>query len=75
MESDFIEKKEDKVCCYQKGKELDRLMDMLREKVKFSERTNQLKYLTLVPDNWTVKEIEDFFNVGNSITIKSKELK
>lgn len=38
-------------------------MDMLREKVKFSERMNQLKYLTLVPDNWTVKEIEDFFNV------------
>lgn len=63
MESDFSEKKEDKVCCCQKGKELDRLMDMLREKVKFSERMNQLKYLTLVPDNWTVKEIEDFFNV------------
>ena len=28
LESDFIEKKEDKVHCCQKGKDLDRLMDM-----------------------------------------------
>ena len=74
-ESDLIEKKEDKVHCCRKGKDLDRLMAMVREKVKFSERKDQLKYLTLVPDSWTVKEIEDFFGVGNSIARKSKELK
>ena len=75
LESDFIEKKEDKVHCYQKCKDLDRLMDMVREKVEFSERNDQLKYLTLVPDSWTVKEIEDFSGVGNSIARKLKELK
>ena len=75
LESDLIEKKEDKVHCCQKSKDLDRLMDMVTEKVKFSERKDQLKYLTLVPDSWTVKEIEDFFGVGNSIARKSKELK
>ena len=48
---------------------------MVREKVKFSERNDQLKYLTLVPDSWTVKGIKDFFGVGNSIARKSKELK
>ena len=74
LESDLIEKKEDKVHCFQKGKDLDRLMDMVREKVKFSKRKDQLKYLNLVPDSWTVKEIEDFFGVGNSIARKSKEL-
>ena len=50
-------------------------MDMVRKKVKLSERKNQLKYLILVPDSWTVKEIEDFFSAGNSIARKSKELK
>ena len=30
--------------------------------------------MTLVPHSWTVKEIEDFFGVGNSIARKSKEL-
>ena len=75
LESDLIEKKEDKVHCYQKGKDLNRLMDMVRKKVILSERKNQLKYLILVPDSWTVKEIEDFFSAGNSIARKSKELK
>ena len=75
LESDLIEKKGDKVHCCQKVKDFNRLMDMVREKVKFSERKDQLKYLTLVPDSWTVKEIEDFFGVGNSIARKSKELK
>ena len=31
--------------------------------------------MTLVPDSWTVTEIEHFFGVGNSIARKSKELK
>ena len=31
--------------------------------------------MTLVPDSWTFREIEDFFGRGNSITRKSKELK
>ena len=75
MESDFIEKKEDKVDCCQNGKDLDRPMDIVREKVKFSERKYQLKYLTLVPESWTVKAVEDFFGVGNSIVRKSDELK
>ena len=75
LKSDLIEKKEDKVNCRQKGKDLDKLMDMVREKVKFLERKDQLQYLTLVPDSWTVREIEDFFGRGNSITRKSKELK
>ena len=74
LESDMIEKKEDKGHCCPKGKDLDRL-NMVREKVKFSERKDQLKYLTLVPDSWTVKEMEDFFGRGNSIARKSKELK
>ena len=43
LESDLIEDKVDKVHCYQKGKDLDRLMDMVREKVKFSEGKSQLK--------------------------------
>ena len=60
LESDLIEKKEDKVHCSQKGKDIDRLMDMVREKVKFSEKKDQLKFLTLVPDSFTVKEIEVF---------------
>ena len=75
LESDLIEKKEDKVHCCQKGKDLNRLMDMVREKVKFSKRKDQLKYLTLVPDSWTIKKIEDFLVVGNSTARKSKELK
>ena len=75
LESDLIEDKVDKVHCYQKGKDLDRLMDMVREKVKFSEGKSQLKNQTLVPDSWTVKEIEDFFGVSYSIIKKLKELK
>ena len=35
LESNLIEKEEDKVHCYQKGKDLDRLMDMVGQKVKF----------------------------------------
>ena len=60
LESDSIENKEDKVHRCQQGKDLDRLIVMVREKVKFSERRDRLKYLTLVTDSWTVKEIEDF---------------
>ena len=60
LESDLIENKEDKVHRCRQGKDLDRLIVMVREKVKFSERRDRLKYLTLVTDSWTVKEIEDF---------------
>ena len=31
--------------------------------------------MTLVPESWTVKAMEDFFSVGNSIVRKSDELK
>ena len=60
LESDSIENKEDKVHRCRQGKDLDGLIVMVREKVKFSERRDRLKYLTLVTDSWTVKEIEDF---------------
>ena len=57
LENDLIENKEVKVHRCQQGKDLDRLIVMVREKVKFSERRDRLKYLTLVTDSWTVQEI------------------
>ena len=40
LENDLIKKKEDKVHCCQRGEDLNRLTDMVSEKIKFLERIN-----------------------------------
>lgn len=62
-------------CKCQKGKDLDRLMHMIKAKIEHSDKEVQLKLLTLVPESWTIKEIQEFFSVSNSMARKSKQLR
>ena len=62
--------KENDVCC-KKAEDLDRLMFLIKEKVTSAKTEEKAKLLTLVPRSWTLKEIEEFFNVSNRIARNS----
>ena len=65
----MIHKKENDVCC-KKAEDLDRLF-LIKEKVTSANTEEKAKLLTLVPGSWTLKEIEEFFNVSNRIARNS----
>ena len=50
-------------------------MFLTKEKVTSAKAEEKAKLLTLVPDSWTLKEIEEFFHVSNRIGRNSRVLK
>ena len=66
--------KENVVCCM-KAEDLDRLMFLIKEKITSAKTEEKAKLLILVPDCWTLKEIEEFFHVSNRIARSSRVLK
>ena len=66
--------KENVVCC-KKAEDLDGLIFLTKEKVTSTKTEEKEKLLTLVPDSWTLKEIEEFFHKSNRIARNSPVLK
>ena len=60
----------EKVACSKKAEKLDRLF-LIKGKVTSAKTEEKAKLLTLVPDRWTLKEIEEFFHVSNRIARNS----
>ena len=70
----MILKKENVVFC-KKAEDLDGLMVLIKKKVTSAKTEEKAKLQTLVPDSWTLKEIEEFFHVSNRIARNSRVLK
>ena len=62
------------VCC-KRAEDLDGLMFLIKEKVTSVKTERKAKLLNLVPESWTLKEIEEFFHVSNRIARNSRVLK
>ncbi len=53
----------------------DETIEQLREKFKLStSRSEQLQILTVLPQSWTLKKIQDVFRTSDYMARKSKQL-
>ena len=57
-----------------KAKDMDRLIEQIKEKVLISNRNQKIQLLTLIPTSWSHKSIEDEFNVTNYMVRTSRIL-
>ena len=57
-----------------KADDLDRLLNLIKEKMIISNRPEKIKLLTLVPISWKQNEILDFFPVTKYMITESKKL-
>ena len=48
-----------------KAKDLDIMVDMMKEKIKVSPRKVQVQVLTMTPSSWKVRQTAEFFGVSN----------
>ena len=58
-----------------KCKDFDKLVDLLVEKCKVSSRKEKIKMLTLVPDSWNKKKIQETFGVTRYVVDCARSLK
>ena len=68
-----VSQKENIFCC-KRAEDLDRLMFLIKEKVTSAKTEGKAKLLTLVPDSWTLKEIEEFLHLSNKVARNSQVL-
>ena len=58
-----------------KADDLDYLVDCMKEKLKVSNRREQLQVLTLVPKSWSVRKAAKEFSVSKNKIQKAKLLR
>ena len=59
----------------QKASDLDRLMDLCKERIPTVSRREKIQVLTLVPDSWSKKETVEFFRVTDYMVRQARTLK
>ena len=59
----------------QKARDLDKLVELMKKKLKISNRSKTLQVLTLVPDSWSVRKAATEFNVSKQTIQKARVLK
>ena len=59
----------------QKARDLDELVELMKKKLKISNRSKTLQVLTLVPDSWSVRKAAAEFNVSKQTIQKARVLK
>ena len=60
----------------EKAASYDRLLNLLKEKVdKASTSSEKIKFLTIAPDYWSVRAVQDFFNVTENVVWKVRALR
>ena len=57
-----------------KARDMDRLIEKIKEKMVISNRNQKIQLLTLVPTSWSYKNIDQEFNVTNYMARTSREL-
>lgn len=55
--------------------DLNRLIILLKEKVKNAPRREKIKLLTLVPESWTIKKTKHEFQVTEHLVKQARQLK
>ena len=58
-----------------KSHKFDRLMEPVKEKISISSRQEKIKFLTLVPPSWTIKDSSSYFGLPESMIKKARKLK
>ena len=58
---------------YQKYEYFDTLVEMIKQKLAISSRTEKIKLLTLTPTSWTIEQTK-YFGVKKWMTKKAREL-
>ena len=59
----------------QKAKELDRLHEAMKEKLKDATSSEKIQILTLIPDSWSRKYCAEYFGVSEYLIRTARELK
>ncbi len=59
----------------EKAKDLDIMVDLMKEKIKESSRKVKVQVLTMTPSSWTVRQTADFFGVSNYMARQAFKLR
>ena len=59
--------------CCQKSEDLDKIVEMIKQKLVISSRTEKIKLLTLTPPSWTIEQTK-YFGVKKCMVKKAREL-
>ena len=60
--------------CCQKSEDLDKIVEMIKQKLVISSRTEKIKLLTLTPPSWTTEQTTKYFGVKKCMVKKAREL-
>ena len=58
----------------EKAHDLDRLLFLMKEKIKNCTREKKIQILTMMPGSWSVKKAKEFFNVSAYIVRQARKL-
>jgi transposase len=53
----------------------DKLVDLMKEKLKSSNRHQKIQILTLTPDSWSLRKASQEFNVSKSTITKARKMR
>ena len=59
----------------EKADDLDYLVDLMKEKLKVSNRRRKIQILTITPHSWSLRKAAQVFNVSKSTVQKSRRLR
>ena len=58
----------------QKGKDLDCLVELMREKLPHVNNSRKIQILTMVPPSWSIKKAQDVFRVSDYMIREARKL-
>ena len=58
----------------QKGKDLDCLVELMREKLPHLNNSRKIQILTMVPPSWSIKKAQDVFRVSDYMIREARKL-
>lgn len=59
----------------EKAKDLDIMVDLMKEKIEVSSRKVKIQVLTMTPSSWTVRQTAEFFGVSNYMVRQAFKLR
>ena len=59
----------------QKANDLDKLVELMKEKLKVSNKREKIQILTLTPESWSLRKIAKEFKVSKATARKGRILK
>ena len=59
----------------EKSEDLDKFIELLKEKCHHASRKEKIKLLTLVPSSWSIKKTMEEFNISQYMVKRAREIK